>query len=111
VPWPGERESVTVSDEVLREARGRFPVGGSAEGKPSYELFETGPLAAATAYFEREFDNALEEAAGIRFHMTVGTYFPAMAFYAARIGTTGIEIIDLVVDDQYEETIGRDPED
>jgi hypothetical protein len=74
-------------------------------------LFEAGPLAAAIEYFQREFDNATEEAPGIRFHATVGTYFPAMAFFAARVGTEGIEIIGLSVDDQYDETTGLDPED
>jgi hypothetical protein len=61
------------------------------------------------AYFEREFDDALEAAAGIRFYMTVGSFFPAMAFYAARVGD-GIEVLSFSVDDQYWENVDSDPD-
>ena len=56
-----------------------------------------------------KFDNALEAAAGIRFYTTVGTFFPMMAFYAARVGPH-IEIISFTVDDDYWETIEHDPD-
>ena len=70
---PPEREHVSVSEELLRDARQRYPPEGSPDGTPRLEHFELGPLAAAVAYFEREFDRALEAAAGVRFY-TTGRY-------------------------------------
>ncbi|HVC71379.1 MAG TPA: hypothetical protein VNC61_14080 [Acidimicrobiales bacterium] len=103
------RERVTVSDELLGEARRRYPPGGSADGTPRFELFESGPLAGAVAYFERQYDNSPEAAAGVHFYTTVGTFFPAMAFYAARVGDH-VEIISFTVDDDYWGLIEDDPE-
>ena len=105
-----EREHVSVSEELLRDARQRYPPEGSPDGTPRLEHFELGPLAAAVAYFEREFDRALEAAAGVRFYTTVGTFFPAMAFFAARVGE-GIEVLSFTVDDDFWSNVDNDPDD
>jgi hypothetical protein len=105
-----ESEDVSVAEELLRLARERYPPGGSADGTPGFEHFERGPLAAAVSYFEREFDEALEAAAGVRFYMTVGTFFPAMAFFAARVGS-GIQVLSFTVDDEYGAILNEDPDD
>ena len=103
------REWVTASEGLLSEARRRFPPGGSADGTPSFELFESGPLEATIGYFEHEYENAPEAVAGIiKFYVTIGTFFPAMVFYAARV-EDHIEIIAFTVDDDYWEQIGGDP--
>ena len=70
-----KRKRVITSEELLSQARALYPPGGSVDGTPRLELFERGPLAAAIAYFEREFDEATEAAAGIRFCTTVGHFF------------------------------------
>ena len=47
--------------------------------------------------------------------MTVGSFFPAMVFYAMRVGDdTGgdhVEVVSFVPDDDYWDVIGDDPED
>jgi hypothetical protein len=91
---------VRASEEVLNDARIRFPPGGSADGKPRFEHFVNGPLEATIEYFEREFETAPEAAAGVRSYMTIGTFFPAMVFYAARVDDH-IEIIAFDIDEDY----------
>ncbi len=103
------RENVAIGDELLGQARLRYPPGGSVDGTPSFELFESGPLAAAAEYFSRQYENAPEAAAGVRFYVTVGTFFPVMAFYAARVADA-IAIISFTVEDNYWEMIEGDPE-
>ena len=60
------RREVRHSPAFLATAKERFPVGGSAEGRPSYELFERGPLEAASELFSRSFDDLFEIVPGIR---------------------------------------------
>ncbi len=113
--WPSRRERVVASEDLLREARLRFPPGGSVDGTPRFEQFESGPLAAVIEYFSRDFEGAPEAAAGVKFYVTVGSFFPAMVFYAMRVGDdTGgdhVEVVSFVPDDDYWDVIGDDPED
>ncbi len=113
--WPSGRERVVASEELLREARLRFPPEGSADGTPRLEHFENGPLAAVIEYFSRDFDGAPEAAAGVKFYVTVGSFFPAMVFYAMRVGDDDggdhIEVVSFVPHEEYWDVIGDDPED
>jgi len=115
VSWPSGRERVVASEELLREARLRFPPEGSADGTPRFEHFENGPLAAVIEYFSRDFDGAPEAAAGVKFYVTVGSFFPAMVFYAMRVGDDDggdhIEVVSFVPHEEYWDVIGDDPED
>lgn len=105
-------ERVKVSDEALAKARDCYPVDGSASGTPTMAHFERGPLAAAREYFGRFFEEALTESPGspIRYYMTVSTFFPVLGFYAARVGGC-IEILDFIVDEDYEDLVEDDPDD
>jgi hypothetical protein len=115
VARPSRREHVVASGELLRAARLRFPPGGSVDGTPRFEQFVDGPLAAVIEYFSRDFDGAPEAAAGVKVYVTVGSFFPAMLFYAMRIsdhaGGDHIEVVSFVPDDDYWDVIGDDPED
>jgi hypothetical protein len=83
----------------MEHARDEFPPGGSADGRPSFERFADGPLAAATAFFRRRFDEAPEIAPGIRVWVTIGVpVFRPMAFYAALVGDA-IELLDFTFED------------
>jgi hypothetical protein len=94
----------------LETAKGHFPVGGSAEGKPSFELFMRGPLDAASELFSRSFEELYEIVPGIRALDTLHTpFFPPITFYAALVDGY-IEILSLTVDDSYWELLDGDPE-
>ena len=95
-------ERVKVSDEALAKARDCYPVDGSASGTPTM----------AREYFGRFFEEALTESPGspIRYYMTVSTFFPVLGFYAARVGGC-IEILDFIVDEDYEDLVEDDPDD
>ena len=97
----------------MEEARLRFPTGGSADGTPRFEQFVEGPLAAVIEYFSRDFDGAPEAAAGVKFYVTVGSFFPATVFYAVRVrddvGGEHVEVVSFVPDDDYWDVIGDDP--
>lgn len=102
---------MTCSEHLLSHARTDFPAGGSVEGAPSFEQFADGPLAAATAFFMRRFDEAPETAAGIRVWVTIRLpLFTPMAFYAADIGDH-VELLDYSAEDatDYWERFGDDP--
>jgi len=98
----------------LRSARILYPPGGSSDGRPSFELFEAGPLRAVEELFARRFDEQPEaiEGTGIRFAMTHGVpVFPAMVMYACMGTDDAIEILDVVVDDNWFELLRDDPTD
>lgn len=73
-------------------------------------LFEHGPLAAAKEYFGRFFEEALTESPGspIRNSMTASTFFPVLGFSAARVADC-IEILEVIVDENYEDLVEDDP--
>jgi len=104
------RREVRHSPAFLATAKERFPVGGSAEGRPSYELFERGPLEAASELFSRSFDDLFEIVPGIRAIDTLHTpFFPPITFYAVLVDDY-IEIVSLSIDDTYWELLDGDPE-
>lgn len=98
----GGRRRVRASKHLLDHANQDFPAGGSVDGTPTFETFADGPLAAATEYFMRRFDEAPEAAAGIRVWVTIPLpVFPPMAFYAAMVGDH-IELLDYSAEDAEE---------
>lgn len=52
------RRRVRCSRHLIDHALTEFSTGGSADGRPSFEQFSEGPLAAATEFFMRQFDEA-----------------------------------------------------
>jgi hypothetical protein len=71
---PGRR--VRRSADFLEQAQELFPKGGSAEGRPSFELFEDGPLRGAEMAFSLNFEaqrESVEGVGGIRYVMTIPT--------------------------------------
>jgi hypothetical protein len=107
----GGRRRVRCSEQLVRHARSEFPPGGAADGTPAFEHFAAGPLAAATEFFMRQFDEAPEAAAGIRVWVTIKVpLFAPMAFYAAEVGDH-VELLDYSSEDaaDYWELYGDDP--
>ena len=91
-----------------------YPPGGTPEGRPSFELFEAGPLRAVELAFSLDWEGQLEaiEGVGIRFVMTHGVpIFPAMTFFAALGTDDSVELLDVTVDEDYFEMLESDPDD
>lgn len=88
---------VVRSGLFIQSAQRHFPPGGSAEGKPSFELFERGPLRAVEELFSRAFEDQPEglEGTGIRFATTHQVpAFPAMTFFALLTTKQGMEVVE-----------------
>jgi hypothetical protein len=105
---------VVRSEGFLRRAQALYPPGGSTDGRPSFELFEQRPLRAVEEVFARRFDEQPEavEGTGIRFAMTHGLpFFPALVIYACLGTDDAVELLDVVVDEDYFDLIGDDPAD
>jgi hypothetical protein len=98
-------------------ARVLFPPGGSAEGKPSFELFEARVLRIVERRMAETFEDLPEavEGTGIRFAMTHALpYIPALVIYGMLVVDDGeemIELVDIVIDDEYFDAIESDPDD
>jgi hypothetical protein len=91
-----------------------YPPGGSEDGRASFELFEERPLAAVELLFSRAFDDQPEaiEGTGIRFVCTHDMpFFPAMVFFAVIGVDDDVELVDVVIDEDYFDLIGDDPDD
>lgn len=101
----------------LRAAHASFPPGGSAEGHPSFELFEERVLHVVEQRMSTTFEDLPEavEGTGIRFVMTHALpYFPALVIFGMLLVDDGeelIELVDVVIDDDYFDTIESDPDD
>lgn len=104
------RREVRRSNLFLEHAHELFPPGGSAEGSPSFELFESGPLRGVEELFSRALADQPEAAAGIHFALLAPVpAFPAMVIYAC-LGTDGVvELLDIEIDHDYYDLIGDDP--
>jgi hypothetical protein len=104
------RREIRHSPDFLAAAREHFPVGGSAVGKPSFELFSRGPLEAASELFSRSFEELFEIVPGIRALDTIHTpFFPPITFYAALVDDY-VEILSMSIDDTYWDLLDGDPE-
>ncbi len=101
------------SETFLEHARALYPPGGDAEGHPSFELFEAGPLRAAELAFSTDWEGQTQaiEGVDIRVVMTHGVpVFPAMTIYAIRGSDDSVELLDVDVDDDYFEMLEGDPD-
>ena len=80
---PRRRRQVVRSARFVAKAQQRFPLGGSAEGNASFELFEERPLRAVEDALAENFEAHPEAHPGIRVSETHGLpFFPPMEFYA-----------------------------
>lgn len=106
--------AVRRSPGFLERAQQLYPPGGDPQGRPSFERFEAGPLRAVELAFSRDWERQPEaiEGMGIRFVMTHAVpVFPAMVFFAA-LGTDGsVDLLDVVIDEDYFEMLEGDPDD
>lgn len=96
----------------LARARQLFPPGGSPDGRPAFELFAGTVLRAAETAFASDFEGQLAETPGspIRVVLTAATpFFPKpLAFYALLADKETVEIVDVVIDEDWLETLGDD---
>jgi hypothetical protein len=103
-------------EQFLEAARTFFPTGGSVDGRPSFELFETRILRITERRMSQTFEDLPEavEGTGIRFVMTHAVpYFPAMVIYGMLLVAGGdefVELIDIVLDEDYFDIIENDPD-
>lgn len=107
------RRKVVRSAHFTDQAQARYPVGGSTEGRPSFELFEETLLRIVEEQLARAFDGLPEARPGVRVaatHASGFPFFPPMLFYA-RLRGGDVELIAVEVDEEYWDLIGRDPED
>jgi len=96
------RRQVRRSELFIETAQRFFPPGGSVQGRPSYQLFEDGPLGAIEFLFARRFDGLPDPYPGDRAWTTIqAPLFPPMTFYAAGVDDY-VELLDLTVDTDYE---------
>jgi len=95
----------------LEQAYELFPPGGSADDRPSFELFAAGPLLAVEEAFSRIYEEHPEAMPGIRFAMTHGVpVFPALVVYATLGDDDTVELLSITIDEDYFGLIGDDPE-
>lgn len=93
-----------MSAEFKRQAMANFPPGGSAEGRPSYRMFEEGPLVALQhgfSYWERHTmpDPRLPMIRQADLYYT--PFFPPMVVLACLVDDPQggyVELIDMDID-------------
>lgn len=104
-----KRRPVRRGEFFLEAAERHFPHGGTPDGRPSFERFDAGPLRAVEELFGRLFDELPEPYPGIRAWTTIGVpFFGPMTFYGLLVNDY-VELIDLVVDEDYEWYSPGDP--
>ena len=87
-----ERRAVRRGKLFLEAALGYFPRGGAPDGRPSFELFEAGPLKGIEELFARSFDELPEAYPGVRAWTTIGVpFFAPMTFYGMLVDD-GVEL-------------------
>jgi hypothetical protein len=110
VPRRQVRRSVLFVDE----AKTMFPVGGSADGRPSFARFEDGPCKAASTAFSLNFEaqrEAIDGVAAVRLVLTPPTpIFGPLIFYAVLLDDDTIELASITGDPDYWQRIDEDPD-
>ena len=101
------------SEQFTEQAHQLFPPGGSAEGRPSFELFEHGPLRGAEVAFSRAFELQREPVEGVgslRYVVIQPTsFFGPIVIYACLLRDQSVELVSVIEDEDYWEVIGHDP--
>lgn len=107
------RRRVRRSATFLDQAHQLFPPGGSAAGRPSFELFESGPLRGAETAFALNFEAQREPVEGvgaIRFVMIPPTpMFGPIVIYACLNTDDEVEIISVIEDEDYWDRLDDEP--
>lgn len=108
------RRQVRRSGRFVDEARAMFPVGGSADGRPSFALFTDGPCKAASTAFSLNFEGqreAIEGVGAVRLVLTPPTpFFGPLIFYGVLLDDDTIELASITGDPDYWQRIDKDPE-
>jgi hypothetical protein len=105
---------VRSSADFLREAHALFP-RESSEGRTIYRFFSDGPLAAAIEAFSRSFEEIPETPVGSGIRALVlppSAHFSPLVFFGLRVSdesSTWVELISIIDDPGYWETIEGDP--
>ena len=97
----------------MEHALAEFPRGGASDGRPSWQLFEDGPLKAVEVAFGHSWEKNAIAAEGVRVVTTHSLpYFPAMSIYAVLVHDRSeewVELLDIVIDRDYLNLIEDDP--
>lgn len=109
------RRRVRRSAAFLEQAHRLFPIEGSAEGRPSFELFERGPLRGAETAFALSFEAQRQHIDGvesIRYVMVAPTsFFGPLVISACLVSDGWVELVSLIEDEGYWDLVGDDPPD
>ena len=107
------KRQVRRSEQFVAEAKAMFPVGGSAQGQPSFALFEDGPCNAASTAFSLNFETqreAIEGLPAIRLVLTPPTpIFGPLVFYGVLLADDTVELASITGDLDYWQRIDEDP--
>jgi hypothetical protein len=107
------RRPVRRSAAFLEQAERLFPPGGSAEGRPSFEVFEQGPLRGAATAFSLAFEaqrEHIESVGSIRYVMVPPTqFFGPLVISACLLRDGTVEIVSVIEDEGYWDQVGDDP--
>jgi hypothetical protein len=107
------KRQVRRSAVFVAEAKAMFPVGGSAEGRPSFAAFEDGPCKAAATAFSVNFEaqrEAIEGFGGVRLVLTPPTpTFGPLVFYGVLLIDDSVELASVIGDPDYWQRIDEDP--
>jgi hypothetical protein len=107
-----QRRAVVYGRSFLDEVERLFPASGAADGRPTSGRLFDAVMPAVTEAFARDFEGLLAEHpdSPIRMVLTAQTpFFPSpLVFYALLVDTDTVEIVDVIVDDEFLDTWDED---
>ena len=107
------QREVRRSTDFVAQAEELFPRAGSTEGRPSFELFESGPLRGAEAAFCMAFEEQRESIEGIgsiRYVLIAPTpFFRPLVISACLLHDGVVEVVSVIEDEEYWDLIADDP--
>jgi len=109
------KRQVRRSPAFIEEAKRLFAPGGSASGRPSFQLFEQGPLRGAETAFSLDFEAQLEPVEGVGSLRSVvvppTTVFGPLVISAILTTDGVVEIVSVIEDEGYWSLLEGDPAD
>ncbi len=109
------RRPIRRSRAFLEEAKRLFPPGGSASGRPSFQVFEQGPLRGAETAFSLNFEAQLEPVEGVGSVRSVVVpptpVFGPLVISAVLLNDGVVEIVSVIEDEGYWDFVDADPSD
>jgi hypothetical protein len=109
------KRQIRRSEAFIEDAKRLFPPGGSTEGRPSFQLFEQGPLRGAETAFSLNFEAQLEPVEGVGSVRSVmvppTTVFGPLVIYAILTNDGIVEIVSVMEDEGYWNLVEGDPAD